>query len=72
MSILGIRDVIRRVHAESLIIDLGARDLSNPEGTGIDLRLGAVHKITKGGAYIEVDEEAGLGTPLWRYYRRTI
>lgn len=61
MSVLGIREVVRRIHAESLIVDLGDRDLSNPEGTGIDLRLGAVHKITKGGAYIEADGAAGLG-----------
>lgn len=61
MSVIGIKEVIRRIHAESLIVDLGDRDLSNPEGTGIDLRLGAVHTITKGGAYIEADGAAGLG-----------
>lgn len=35
--------------------------MSNPEGTGIDLRLGAVHLLTSGGAYIEADGENGLG-----------
>jgi len=61
MTVLGAREVIRRIHAESLIMDLGLRDLSNPEGTGIDLRLGSVHTITEGGAFIEADGAAGLG-----------
>ena len=61
MSVIGINEVVLRIKNESLITGLGGRDLSNPEGTGIDLRLGAVHKISKGGAYIEADGEAGLG-----------
>ncbi len=61
MSVIGIKEVVRRIKDEHLIEGLGGRDLSNPEGTGIDLRLGAVHKITEGGAYIEADGKAGLG-----------
>ncbi|TSC61824.1 MAG: deoxycytidine deaminase [Parcubacteria group bacterium Gr01-1014_48] len=61
MSIIGIKEVVRRIKEENLISGLGGRDLSNPEGTGIDLRLGAVHKIVEGGAYIEADGAAGLG-----------
>ncbi|MEK7567871.1 MAG: hypothetical protein AAB513_03050 [Patescibacteria group bacterium] len=61
MSIIGIKEVVRRIEEEKLIEGLGGRDLSNPEGTGIDLRLGAVHKIIEGGAYIEADGKAGLG-----------
>ncbi|MGD0328796.1 MAG: hypothetical protein ABSB00_03800 [Minisyncoccia bacterium] len=61
MSVIGINEVMRRIKEENLITDLGGRDLSNPEGTGIDLRLGAVHKIVEGGAYIEADGPAGLG-----------
>ncbi len=61
MSIIGIKEVIRRIKEEKLITGLGGRDFSNPEGTGIDLRLGAVHEIIGGGAYIEADGEAGLG-----------
>lgn len=61
MAILGIKEVVRRINEEALITNLGGRDLSAPEGTGIDLRLGAVHKITEGGAYIEADGEHGLG-----------
>lgn len=61
MSVIGIKEVVRRVREENLITGLGGRDLSNPEGTGIDLRLGAVHIISEGGAYIEADGPAGLG-----------
>jgi len=61
MSVIGIHEVVRRIKEENLITGLGGRDLSSPEGTGIDLRLGAVHKIVEGGAYIEADGAAGLG-----------
>ena len=61
MSIIGVKEVVRRIQEEKLIEGLAGRDLSSPEGTGIDLRLGAVHKIVEGGAYIEADGNAGLG-----------
>jgi deoxycytidine triphosphate deaminase len=61
MSVLGIHEVVRRINEEGLITGLGGRDLSSPEGTGIDLRLGAVHKMIEGGAFIEADGPAGLG-----------
>lgn len=61
MSVIGIHEVVRRIKEEDLITGMGGRDLSNPEGTGIDLRLGAVHKIIEGGAYIEADGPTGLG-----------
>lgn len=61
MSVIGINEVVRRITEEGLITGLGGRDFSNPEGTGIDLRLGAVHEIIEGGAYIEADGAAGLG-----------
>jgi len=40
MSVVGIKEVVRRIKEEELITGLDGRDLSNPEGTGIDLRLG--------------------------------
>jgi len=61
MSVIGINEVVRRIKEENLITGLGGRDLSSPEGVGIDLRLGAVHTIIEGGAYIEADGSAGLG-----------
>lgn len=61
MSVLGIDEVHKRIKKHSLLKNLGKRDLKNPEGVGIDLRLGSVHKIIKGGAFIETDGEGGLG-----------
>lgn len=61
MSIIGMSEILRRIKEENLITELGGRDLSNPEGIGIDMRLGAVHRIIEGGAYIEADGTAGLG-----------
>ena len=53
--VLGIDEVLRRVKSEKLIENLGTRDLKNPEGVGLDLRLGAVYKIVEGGAFIEAN-----------------
>jgi len=61
MSVLGINEVLRRVRDERLITDLSPRELDNPEGVGLDLRLGQVHTIASGGAFIEADGEEGLG-----------
>ncbi len=61
MSVLGINEVLKRVKKEKLIENLGKRELKNPEGVGVDLRLGAVYKIVSGGAFIEVDSSSGLG-----------
>ena len=57
MSVIGLNMVMQRIEEGFLLENLGERDLTNPEGVGIDLRLGSVHKIIKGGAFIE----AGLG-----------
>jgi deoxycytidine triphosphate deaminase len=62
MSVVGLDQILELVKLEeSLLENLGERDLNNPEGVGFDLRLGSVHKIVEGGAYIEADGEAGLG-----------
>lgn len=61
MAVLGLDEVIKRIEKEKLIDNLGKRDFSNPEGVGLDLRLGSVHKIIEGGAFIETDGPAGLG-----------
>ncbi|MBI4038897.1 hypothetical protein HY384_02970 [Candidatus Daviesbacteria bacterium] len=55
MSVLGINEIRKRIKKYGLIKDLAERELKNPEGVGLDLRLGSVHKIVKGGAFIEVD-----------------
>lgn len=62
MSVVGLNTLLKLVRLEEkLIEDLGERDLNNPEGVGLDLRLGSIHKIKKGGAFIEADGDAGLG-----------
>lgn len=61
MAVLGLNHVIKKVKEESLLENLGDRDLNNPEGVGVDLRLGKIFKIAEGGAYIEADGKAGLG-----------
>ena len=61
MAILGTKEVFERIKNDNLVDGLGGRDLDNPEGVGVDVRLGAVHTISEGGAYIEADGEAGLG-----------
>lgn len=61
MAVLGIDQVLIRIKEEFLVENLGDRDLTNPEGVGIDFRLGSLHKIVEGGAFIEADGEAGLG-----------
>lgn len=61
MSVLGRKEVSRRVRDENLVENLSERELNNPEGVGIDLRLGAVYRIKEGGAYINADTQDGLG-----------
>lgn len=61
MSVLGIDEVLLKVKKEKLIKNLGHRELKNPEGVGLDLRLGALYKINDGGAFIENDSLTGLG-----------
>lgn len=59
--ILGLDEVLKRVKEDNLIENLGDRDLNNPEGVGLDLRLGTVNKIIEGGAFIGADGKTGLG-----------
>lgn len=61
MTVLGINQILIRIREEGLVENLGARELENPEGVGVDFRLGAIFQITKGGAFIEADGEVGLG-----------
>lgn len=62
MSVLGLNEIHKRIKKQGLLKNLGQRDLKNPEGVGIDLRLGSVHKIIKGGAFIEGDRQQAQGS----------
>ena len=62
MSVVGLNTILELVKLEEKLIEnLGERELENPEGVGLDLRLGALFKIVEGGAFIEADGKAGLG-----------
>ncbi len=73
MSVLGINEVLKRVKKEKLIENLGKRELKNPEGVGVDLRLGAVYKIISGGAFIEADlgKRKGVKTKEIAKYKKS-
>jgi len=72
MSVLGIDEVLLRVKKEKLIENLGKRELENPEGVGVDLRLGAVYQIIEGGAFIEsgLGKRKGVKTELVAQYQK--
>lgn len=53
--------VISHDEVVKIVQNLGERDLKNPEGASVDLRLGSVHKIVGGKAFIEADGAAGQG-----------
>ncbi|KKQ77149.1 MAG: Deoxycytidine deaminase [Candidatus Daviesbacteria bacterium GW2011_GWF2_38_6] len=72
MSVLGLDEVLRRIKKEKLIENLGQRELKNPEGVGVDLRLGAIYKIVEGGAFIEADlgKRKGVKTEKIAEYKK--
>jgi deoxycytidine triphosphate deaminase len=50
--ILGPKKLLELVKKEKLVEGLCKRELTNPEGAGFDLRLGAVHEIAGGTAHL--------------------
>jgi deoxycytidine triphosphate deaminase len=54
--------VISIKEAQKIVKNLSKRELNNPEGAGVDLRLGEVHRISSGEAFIDADgdQEQGL------------
>lgn len=53
--ILGPKTLLELVKKEKLVENLAERELTNPEGAGFDLRLGAVYKIS-GKGFLGVTE----------------
>lgn len=53
--------VVSMAEIQKIVQGLGERDRNNPEGAGVDLRLGEVHRIAGGTAFIEADGPAGQG-----------
>lgn len=54
--ILGPTKLLELVKNEKLVTGLAKRELTNPEGAGFDLRLGGVHRITGGTAFLGEEE----------------
>jgi deoxycytidine triphosphate deaminase len=53
--------VLSHAEIQKIVQNLSQRELENPEGHGVDLRLGEVHKIAGGQAFIEADTKDSLG-----------
>lgn len=54
MSIVGVKELLKRVKEENLVEGLSERELNNPEGAGFDLRIGEIYEIT-GQGFLGVD-----------------
>jgi len=63
MSIVGIKELLIRVKEDKLFEDLSERELTNPEGTGFDLRVGEIYKLTSGG-FLGVENRETSNTEL--------
>jgi len=67
---IGTKELLRLVREQRLVENLSERELTNPEGTGFDLRVGAVYKIRGGESFLgeserytpEVDEIASFAS----------
>lgn len=53
--------VLTHDEIRKIVHGLSKREVENPEGTTVDLRLGEVHALAGGHAFIEADTEAGQG-----------
>lgn len=54
--VIGTTELLRLVKENKLVENLSKRELENPEGTGFDLRLGAVYTLKDGCSFLGVDE----------------
>ena len=50
--ILGPKKLLQLVKTKQLVEGLAERELKTPEGAGFDIRLGEVHKLDGGKAYL--------------------
>jgi len=66
--ILGPKKLLELVKTDRLVENLSERELTNPEGAGFDLRLGEVHEIAGGTAFLgETHRETPQITTLLKY-----
>lgn len=69
MTLLGVDELLRLVREQGLVTGLSDRELTNPEGSGFDLRLGEVHTI-QGEAFLGVSERNTPQAELVAQYGR--
>ncbi|HEY4523375.1 MAG TPA: hypothetical protein VJK04_00685 [Candidatus Paceibacterota bacterium] len=55
--ILGISELLRLVKEKKLVENLSERELTNPEGAGFDLRIGALYRVNGRGSLGITDRE---------------
>jgi len=53
---IGTKELLKLVDSIKLVENLSERELTNPEGSGFDLRVGEVHKIKEGEAFLGVTD----------------
>lgn len=69
--ILGPKKLLQLVKTKKLVESLSQRELTNPEGTGFDLRLGEVYKIS-GSAFLGETERKTPTIKLFQKYSKDI
>lgn len=69
--ILGPKKLLQLVKTKKLVENLSERELTNPEGSGFDLRLGEVYKIS-GTAFLGVTERKTPTIKLVQKYSKDI
>jgi len=65
---IGTKELLRLVREQKLVEDLSERELNNPEGSGFDLRLGEIFRVTKGEAFLGITERMTPKTELIAKY----
>jgi len=53
--IIGVDDIHKRIEKDNLLENLSARELEDPEGAGVDLRIGKAFRLD-GSAFLGVEE----------------
>jgi len=53
---IGTKELLRLVKSKKLVENLCERELTNPEGSGFDLRIGEAFEIGKGDSFLGIDE----------------
>lgn len=61
MSVLGVKEIKKLIAEKKLVEDLGQRDLEDPEGAGLDLRVGEIFEIS-GETYLGVEKRKTVGS----------